>query len=81
MSTDIGIRNNTDWERTDILKHICKVEEPKNTIFWFCQFFVYQQFSGMGYIPGIEVLVIFKKGNRSREIINVQFNSSYFKNM
>lgn len=32
-------------------------EEPEDTVFWFCQFFVYRRVSGMDYIPGI-----FRKG-------------------
>lgn len=32
---------------TAILKPICKSEEPEETVFWFFQFFVYQQLSGM----------------------------------
>lgn len=58
---------------TALLKHICKSEEPEDIVFWFCQFFVYQQLSGIDYIPGIVrkgilKTVIFKKLNRNNEI-------------
>lgn len=58
---------------TATLKHICKSEEPEDTAFLFCHFLLYQQVSGMDYIPGIfkkGILktVIFKKLNRTKEI-------------
>lgn len=58
---------------TSLRKPICKAEEPEDIVFWFFQYFVYHQLSGMEYIPGIfkkGILktVIFKKLNRTNEI-------------